>query len=59
MDGKGVYIKRQEADEEMLSDTPFGSGGYADADEAVSNQAYVGSMADAVLKVDSNLSMQP
>jgi len=43
----------------VLSDTPVRLGGYANADEAVGDKAYIGSVADAVLEVDANLAMQP
>jgi hypothetical protein len=59
MDRKSVDSKRQEADKEVLSNAPGGSGWYADADEAVGHEAYVGPVADAVLEVDSYLSVEP
>jgi hypothetical protein len=57
--GNGVDSKGQETNEEVLSDFPTRSCRYAYADEAVGNEAYVGSVADAVFEVDSHLSMQP
>jgi hypothetical protein len=52
-----VDSKRQETNEEVLANSPGRSRRYADADEAIGNEAYAGSMADAVFKVDPYLSM--
>jgi hypothetical protein len=54
-----VNPKRQETNEEVLPNSPSRSGRDANADEAVGDEADVGSMADAVLEVDPHLSMQP
>lgn len=51
--------ERHEADEEMLTNAPGRSGGYANADEAVGDKAYAGFVADAVLEVDADLTVQP
>ena len=59
MNGEGVNAERHKADEEMLSDAPGRSGGYANADEAIGDKAYAGFMADTVLEVDADLTVQP
>lgn len=59
VDGKGVNAKRHEADEEMLSDAPGRSSRDANADEAVGDKAYAGFVADPVLEVDADLTVEP
>ena len=54
-----MNAERHEADEEMLSDAPGRSGGDANADEAVGDNANVGFVANSVLEVDADLTMQP
>ena len=51
--------ERHEADEEMLSDAPGRSRRDANADEAVGDKAYAGFVADTVLEVDSDLTVEP
>lgn len=59
MDGECVDAERHEADEEMLTNAPGRSGGYANADEAVGYKAYAGFVTDTVLEVDADLTVEP
>lgn len=59
MDGESMNSEPHEADEEMLANAPGRSGGDANADEAIGDKAYAGFVADAVLEVDTNLTVQP
>ena len=43
----------------MLSDAPGRSRRDANADEAVGDKAYAGFVADTVLEVDSDLTVEP
>ena len=59
VDGEGVDAERHEADEEMLSDAPGRSRRDANADEAVGDKACAGFVADTVLEVDADLTVEP
>lgn len=59
VNGEGVDAERHEADEEMLSDAPGRSSRDANADEAVGDKAYAGFVADPVLEVDADLTVEP
>ena len=59
MDSRSVQAEGEEADEEVLSDTPVRLGGYANADKAVGYKAYAGFVADTMLEVDADLTVEP